>query len=127
MSANTTPTPPRKFVPVPFAYHQEIELTIENLSNQGDGVGRIDNWVVFVPYTLPGEKVRARVDECQAAIDEEMKRVKAVGGMIVAPVMGVAMANAWLEAEHLAGLDPETAAQVGKEADQLALVEEEQY
>jgi 23S rRNA (uracil1939-C5)-methyltransferase/tRNA (uracil-5-)-methyltransferase len=54
-------TPPRKFVPVPFAYHQEIELTIENLSNQGDGVGRIDNWVVFVPYTLPGERVRARV------------------------------------------------------------------
>ena len=54
-------TPPRKFVPVPFSYHQEIELTIENLSNQGDGVGRVDNWVVFVPYTLPGERVRARV------------------------------------------------------------------
>ncbi|MBQ2379373.1 MAG: class I SAM-dependent RNA methyltransferase, partial [Akkermansia sp.] len=54
-------TPPRKFVPTPFAYHQEVELTIENLSNQGDGVGRIDNWVVFVPYTLPGERVRARI------------------------------------------------------------------
>ena len=59
--SNPITTPPRKFVPVPFAYHQEIELTIENLSNQGDGVGRIDNWVVFVPYTLPGERVRARV------------------------------------------------------------------
>ncbi len=59
--SNKTPTPPRKFVPVPFSYHQEIELTIENLSNQGDGVGRVDNWVVFVPYTLPGERVRARV------------------------------------------------------------------
>lgn len=59
--SNNIPTPPRKFVPVPFSYHQEIELTIESLSNQGDGVGRIDNWVVFVPYTLPGEKVRARV------------------------------------------------------------------
>ena len=54
-------TPPRKFVPEPFTYHQEIELTIDNLSNQGHGVGRVDNWVVFVPYTLPGEKVRARV------------------------------------------------------------------
>lgn len=61
MSTDKHPTPPRKFVPVPFAYHQEIELTIENLSNQGDGVGRVDNWVVFVPYTLPGERVRARV------------------------------------------------------------------
>ena len=54
-------TPPRKFVPHPFAYHQEIELTIDNLSNQGHGVGRIDNWVVFVPFTLPGERVKARV------------------------------------------------------------------
>lgn len=53
--------PPRKFVPVPFAYHQEIELRIDNLSNMGDGVGRIDNWVVFVPYALPGELVKARV------------------------------------------------------------------
>lgn len=54
-------TPPRKFVPTPFAYHEEVELTIESLSNQGDGVGRIDNWVVFVPYTLPGERVKARI------------------------------------------------------------------
>lgn len=54
-------TPPRKFVPEPFTYHQEIELTIDNLSNQGHGVGRVDNWVVFVPFTLPGERVRARV------------------------------------------------------------------
>lgn len=54
-------TPPRKFIPEPFAYHQEIELTINNLSNQGHGVGRVDNWVVFVPYTLPGERVRARI------------------------------------------------------------------
>lgn len=54
-------TPPRNFVPTPFSYHQELELTIEALSNQGAGVGRVDNWVVFVPYTLPGERVRARV------------------------------------------------------------------
>ncbi|MBQ4614645.1 MAG: class I SAM-dependent RNA methyltransferase [Akkermansia sp.] len=54
-------TPPRKFVPTPFAYHEEVELVIDNLSNMGDGVGRIDNWVVFVPYTLPGERVRARI------------------------------------------------------------------
>lgn len=54
-------TPPRRFVPHPFAYHEEIELTIDALSNQGDGVGRVDGWVVFVPFTLPGERVRARI------------------------------------------------------------------
>lgn len=54
-------TPPRRFVPHPFAYHQEIELQIDTLSNRGDGVGRVDGWVVFVPFTLPGEKVIARI------------------------------------------------------------------
>lgn len=54
-------TAPKKFVPTPFAYHQEIALRIDNLSNMGQGVGRIDGWVVFVPYALPGERVRARV------------------------------------------------------------------
>ncbi len=53
--------PPRGFVPSPFNYHQEIELRIEALSNEGDGVGRIDDWVVFVPFALPQERVRARV------------------------------------------------------------------
>ncbi len=53
--------PPKKFVPVPFDYHQEIELTIDSLTNLGSGIGRVDGWVVFVPFSLPGEKIRARV------------------------------------------------------------------
>lgn len=53
--------PPRGFVPQPFAYHQEVELRIDALSNEGDGVGRVDGWVVFVPFALPGERVRARI------------------------------------------------------------------
>ena len=53
--------PPKKFVPTPFEYHQEIELKIDSLTNLGAGVGRIDGWVVFVPFCLPGETVRARV------------------------------------------------------------------
>lgn len=53
--------PPKKFHPVPFEYHQEIELTIDSLTNLGAGVGRIDGWVVFVPFALPGERVKARV------------------------------------------------------------------
>jgi tRNA/tmRNA/rRNA uracil-C5-methylase (TrmA/RlmC/RlmD family) len=55
------PRPPKKFRPHPFAYHQEIEVVIESLTNLGSGVARVDGWVVFVPFTLPGEKVRARV------------------------------------------------------------------
>ncbi len=53
--------PPKKFNPFPFAYRQEIELEIATLTNLGLGLGRVDTWVVMVPYTLPGERVRARV------------------------------------------------------------------
>ncbi|WP_193212224.1 class I SAM-dependent RNA methyltransferase [Luteolibacter marinus] len=53
--------PPKKFHPHPFEYHQEIDLRIDALSNLGEGIGRVDGWVVFVPFCLPGELVRARV------------------------------------------------------------------
>ncbi len=63
----------RPFNDQPFAYHQEIELEIATLTNLGSGLGRIpignppseighsSGWVVMVPFTLPGERVRARV------------------------------------------------------------------
>lgn len=57
-----------KFNDQPFAYHQEIELQIGTLTNLGSGLGRVAlpgeteaKWVVMVPFTLPGERVRARV------------------------------------------------------------------
>ncbi|MEM0897291.1 MAG: class I SAM-dependent RNA methyltransferase [Verrucomicrobiota bacterium] len=53
--------PPKKFHPEPFAYHEEIELEVETLGNQGQGVGRYNGWVVFVTFALPGERIRARV------------------------------------------------------------------
>ncbi len=52
---------PKKFVAEPFEYHQEVELTIERLTNLGQGVGRVDGWVVMVPFVIPGERVRARI------------------------------------------------------------------
>lgn len=66
----------------PFAYHQEIEIEISTLTNLGSGLGRVQlpaadaspggsaeaapaaregGWVVMVPFTLPGERVRVRV------------------------------------------------------------------
>jgi 23S rRNA (uracil1939-C5)-methyltransferase/tRNA (uracil-5-)-methyltransferase len=53
--------PPRHFRPEPFAYHEEVELSIDTLSNLGAGVGRLDGWVVFVPFALPGERVRVKI------------------------------------------------------------------
>ncbi|HTI68443.1 MAG TPA: class I SAM-dependent RNA methyltransferase [Candidatus Limnocylindria bacterium] len=40
-----------------------IELTITDLAFGGEGVGRIDELVVFVPFVLPGERVEAKITE----------------------------------------------------------------
>ena len=38
-----------------------LSLTIHDVAFGGSGVGRLDGQVVFVPFTIPGERVRARV------------------------------------------------------------------
>ena len=42
---------------------EEKIVTIDRLSLGGDGVGRIDGKVVFVPWTAPGDTVRIRLTE----------------------------------------------------------------
>jgi len=64
------PRPPAKFRPGPFEYHQEIEVAVDSLSNLGAGVARVDGWVVFIPFALPGERVRARVFRNHASYSE---------------------------------------------------------
>ena len=38
-----------------------LELDITDLSSEGDGVGRWENRVVFVPDTVPGDRIQARL------------------------------------------------------------------
>lgn len=52
---------PKNFVEFPFKYKEEIILDICDVSNLGIGVGKINDWVVFVPYALMGEKIKASV------------------------------------------------------------------
>jgi 23S rRNA (uracil1939-C5)-methyltransferase/tRNA (uracil-5-)-methyltransferase len=53
--------PPKNFIATPFAYHQEIELEILNITNLGVGVGRMNGWVVMVPHVCIGEVVIVRI------------------------------------------------------------------
>ena len=53
--------PPKNFRPDPFQYHEEIDLEIDTLTNLGHGLGRVDGWVVMVPFALPRERVRVRI------------------------------------------------------------------
>lgn len=52
---------PKNFVAEPFHYHQEIEMMIDTLTNQGHGLGRVEGWVVMTRFALPGEKVRVKI------------------------------------------------------------------
>src|SRR6266542_3526139 len=49
----------------PVAKDQELELTIDSLAYGGNGVARLDGFVVFVRRGLPGDTVRARVTKVQ--------------------------------------------------------------
>ncbi len=42
---------------------RDAELVIESLTNAGDGLGRQDQRVVFVPYTIPGDRVRIKITQ----------------------------------------------------------------
>jgi 23S rRNA (uracil1939-C5)-methyltransferase/tRNA (uracil-5-)-methyltransferase len=55
----------KKFNDHPFPYHHELEIEVSTLTNLGVGLGRVvlgeGKWVVMVPFTLPGERVKVRV------------------------------------------------------------------
>lgn len=42
---------------------EEIEVLITGLAHLGEGMGRYEGKVVFLPFVIPGEKVRARIVE----------------------------------------------------------------
>jgi 23S rRNA (uracil1939-C5)-methyltransferase len=52
-------------VAAPVTRDQELELTIDRLAYGGNGVARLNGFVVFVRRGLPGDRVRARVTRVQ--------------------------------------------------------------
>jgi predicted RNA-binding protein with TRAM domain len=49
------------FMPKPVKEGDEIELTIEAVGAKGDGIGKIEGFVVFVPNCTAGEKIKCRI------------------------------------------------------------------
>jgi 23S rRNA (uracil1939-C5)-methyltransferase len=45
----------------PVKKREELEIQIEKLAFGGKGIGYIDDYVVFVPKSIPGDVVRARI------------------------------------------------------------------
>ncbi len=47
---------------LPIAIHQEVEVTIVGLNHDGEGVGYVDGYTLFVVGALPTERVRVKVN-----------------------------------------------------------------
>ncbi|MEZ5965607.1 MAG: 23S rRNA (uracil(1939)-C(5))-methyltransferase RlmD [Planctomycetota bacterium] len=46
---------------VPVRPEQDVEMVIDTVGHDGDGLGKVGNYVVFVPRAMAGERVRARI------------------------------------------------------------------
>jgi 23S rRNA (uracil1939-C5)-methyltransferase len=46
---------------VPVKKNETITLTFEDLTHEGNGVGKVDGYPLFVPYGLPGEEATVKV------------------------------------------------------------------
>ena len=63
----------------PVQRDQELELTVDSLAYGGNGVARLDGFVVFVRSGLPGDTVRARVTKVQR------RHAEAIATEVIAP------------------------------------------
>ena len=63
------------FMPKPVKEGDEIDLTIEAVGAKGDGIGKIEGFVVFVPNCTAGEKIKCRIVQVRgrSAIGEKVE------------------------------------------------------
>lgn len=45
----------------PVKKNQHIDLYIEDLTHEGNGVGKVNGYPIFIPYALPGEEAEVRI------------------------------------------------------------------
>ena len=48
-------------IPKPVAVGDAIDVTIESLGGQGDGIAKVEEFVIFVKGTTKGEKCKIRI------------------------------------------------------------------
>jgi predicted RNA-binding protein with TRAM domain len=48
---------------VPVEEGETYDVTIQDIARQGDGIARIEGFVIFVPSTKVGDEVQIKVDK----------------------------------------------------------------
>jgi len=49
--------------PKPVAVGDEIDVTVESVGGQGDGIAKVDGFVVFVKGASKGERLRVKITD----------------------------------------------------------------
>jgi translation initiation factor 2 subunit 2 len=57
---------------------ETYELRVESVGNKGDGIAKVDKYLVFIPGTAKGEVVKAKVKKISGtlAFAEVVERIK---------------------------------------------------
>ncbi|MEM3670365.1 MAG: TRAM domain-containing protein [Thermoprotei archaeon] len=65
----------RSLSPKPVKVGDEVEVTITEVSRRGDGVTRVQGYVIFVPNAKQGENLKVRISQIRPnyAIGEIIK------------------------------------------------------
>ncbi|MEM4312332.1 MAG: TRAM domain-containing protein [Nitrososphaerales archaeon] len=45
----------------PVKIGEELDVTVTEISRKGDGITRVKGFVVFIPNTKPGDKVKIKI------------------------------------------------------------------
>ena len=61
MSYRSGTSRPRYDVKKPVELNKEYEAEIEDISRRGDGIARVEGFVIFVPNTKQGERVKFKI------------------------------------------------------------------
>jgi len=51
----------RQSVPVPVKEGEEYEVTVEAVGRRGDGIAKIEDFIIFVPGTKTGDHVKVKI------------------------------------------------------------------
>jgi predicted RNA-binding protein with TRAM domain len=64
------------FKPKPVKVGDELEVEITEVSKRGDGLTRVQGYVIFVPNTKQGDKVKIRIAQIRPsfAVGEPVKQ-----------------------------------------------------
>jgi predicted RNA-binding protein with TRAM domain len=51
----------RVFQPIPVREGQEMEVVIDDIGSRGDGITRVQGFLIFVPKARIGERLRVKI------------------------------------------------------------------